>query len=403
MNGGIKYYTKKLFVTALALISWSVCCAQTHDSVTRVYFNLDKFDVVPSLRDNEANLKYLIRLLDNIEQDDSYQLISIEIDGNCSPEAGVAYNIILSQNRAASIKNYITERHDIADSLFITRGEGIAWELLYTLVVESDMQYKDEVLWILDNVEEETWRKGEGDRWSTLVDSRLKQLMDLRGGAPYRWMLRELFPTMRNSGVVTVTYSVCPPPIANVLETNSTKPEMPMLSSEVSSFASPASEETPILAIKTNLIYDLASALNFEIEVPIGNRFSVTGEFINPWWHIGSADYTMRVHMGTVGGKYWLGNREDREVLTGWAVGANVGFASDYDVQLFDEQGIQGTYFMGGATIGYAHTLYKKFYLEYQLGLGVMESDYQNYTMAYDTEHGDVKVFDYPWVTKRHL
>lgn len=395
-----RYCIKWLLVAIVALWGNSNSYAQQQENTTKIYFNLDKFDIVPSLSGNEESLARLDELLDKIETHTNHRLISIEIDGNCSPEAGRSYNQKLSFARANSIKDYIATDREVADSLITMRGEGIAWELLYTLVDESDMKYKDEVLWILTNVEEETWVKREGERWRTLVDSRLKHLMDLRGGKPYRYMLRELFPAMRNSGVVTITYSVFTPPIL---------PEEPIfeeLRVDRHNYPIPASDsyrQVPLLAIKTNLIYDAASALNLEVEVPVGERFSVTGELINPWWHIGSMDYTMRVHMGTVSGKYWFGNRDRHERLTGFAVGLNVGLASDYDVQFFESEGIQGTYFMAGVIASYAHRINNRWHLEGQIGLGVMESDYKNYTMSYGTDHGDIKVFDYPWATKRKV
>ena len=40
------------------------------------------------------------------------------------------------------------------------------------------------------------------------------------------------------------------------------------------------------LAVKTNLLYDAVSALNFEVEVPVAGRWSVMVEDVFPWWHI---------------------------------------------------------------------------------------------------------------------
>ena len=40
----------------------------------------------------------------------------------------------------------------------------------------------------------------------------------------------------------------------------------------------------PLLAVKSNLLFDLASALNVELEVPMGKRWSVAGEWMFPWW-----------------------------------------------------------------------------------------------------------------------
>jgi len=38
------------------------------------------------------------------------------------------------------------------------------------------------------------------------------------------------------------------------------------------------------LAIKTNLLFDLATILNVEVELPLAPNWSVAGEWIFPWW-----------------------------------------------------------------------------------------------------------------------
>ena len=52
----------------------------------------------------------------------------------------------------------------------------------------------------------------------------------------------------------------------------------------------PATNRKTIIALKTNLLYDLITALNFEIEIPIGNKFSIAVEDVFPWWSWGPHD-----------------------------------------------------------------------------------------------------------------
>lgn len=73
----------------------------------------------------------------------------------------------------------------------------------------------------------------------------------------------------------------------------------------------------PLFAIKTNLLYDALSAVNLEIEVPVGKRWSVAAEGIFPWWKASRADWTMQLLAGHATVKYWLGDRDARDVLTG--------------------------------------------------------------------------------------
>ena len=77
----------------------------------------------------------------------------------------------------------------------------------------------------------------------------------------------------------------------------------------------------PLLAVKSNLLFDLASALNVELEVPMGKRWSVAGEWMFPWWRSNKSDLTMQLLAGHGEIRYWLGDRAKRDVMTGWHLG----------------------------------------------------------------------------------
>ncbi len=371
---------------------------------TTVHFELDKYEHVVSLHNNSESYRTIDYVLGEILADSTYIINRIVIRGNTSPEAGVSYNKTLSQNRANAISSYITSTHQVSPELITAVGDGIQWDYLYELVSDSDMEYRDEILEILTSVEEETWcRVNPGDKWMTLTDSRLKHLMELRGGKPYRSLLKEIFPLMRNSSLVTILYSH-----SNLIDMPAISHEIPIIKQDIAQcapvqpgFESQSRSAGYAFAVKSNLINDLMTVTNVELEFPMGQRFSLTGEYTFPWWYGAKSNFTMRTQMFHVGANYWLGDRTQREVLTGWHIGAMVGYANKYDVQLLAQPGIQGDYKMAGLNVGYAHTLYKSLRLEYQLGLGVMRSDYRNYTMAYDTIYDDIKVFDYPWEVKR--
>lgn len=94
--------------------------------------------------------------------------------------------------------------------LVSVRGEGIGWGVLRQLVAVSDMLYKDEVLHILDNTP--VWIR---DSHGKIVDGRKKQLMDLRGGQPYNYMMENIFPEVRSS-LSTICYRKSAPSIDKV-------------------------------------------------------------------------------------------------------------------------------------------------------------------------------------------
>ena len=97
--------------------------------------------------------------------------------GSASPEGGAAYNKQLAASRMSVLEKYVRERVTIPDGIVTRKVNGIAWVLLSELVTESDMPDKATVLCVIRDVPEAVF-----DKNGRSVDSRKKQLMDLRWG-----------------------------------------------------------------------------------------------------------------------------------------------------------------------------------------------------------------------------
>lgn len=137
-------------------------------------------------------------------------------------------------------------------------------------------------------------------------------------------------------------------------------------------------KRTTVLALKNNLLYDLALAPNLEIEVPIGKRWSLNTECKCPWWLNNSRDFCYQLLSGGVEGRYWLGNREHRSRITGHFIGlyAEGGI---YDFQ-FGGDGYQGKYYgASGLTYGYVKQIARHLALEFSLGVGYLTTEYRKY------------------------
>ena len=148
-------------------------------------------------------------------------------------------------------------------------------------------------------------------------------------------------------------------------------------------------KKNPLFAIKTNLLYCAASVVNAEIEVPIGQRWSVATDWMFPWWTLDdgtteSGRHRIQALHGTVTGKYWFGDRSICPVLTGWHAGIYTG-GGLYDFE-YKKRGVQGDFFIaGGLTGGYAHTIskYGNLRMEYSIGVGFLKTKYCTYTAEY--------------------
>lgn len=157
------------------------------------------------------------------------------------------------------------------------------------------------------------------------------------------------------------------------------------------------------LAIKTNLLYDAASVVNLELEMPVGRHFSVMAEGYFPWWLFESKQRCVQIRYGGIEGRYWFadfGKHPLKEnTMQGWFLGLYGGMGL-YDLE-WNERGYQGTAYSGGLTAGYVHKIGRDFSMEYSLGVGYMHTPYDKYKA---TPNGDdwtlVKEYSgkYNWV-----
>lgn len=62
-----------------------------------------------------------------------------------------------------------------------------------------------------------------------------------------------------------------------------------------------------MLALKNNLLYDLALAPNIEVELPLGKRWSLNVEYKCPWWSDSGCNFCYQLLSGGTEARYWLG------------------------------------------------------------------------------------------------
>ncbi len=133
-----------------------------------------------------------------------------------------------------------------------------------------------------------------------------------------------------------------------------------------------------LFAVKTNILFDALTAVNVEVEIPIGNRYSVSAEWIFPWWISDSSQNCFEIGCATIEGKYWFGQRESMPQLIGWAAGFYIG-GGYYDIER-DGIGYQGeNLFIGGVSGSYAHAISRDLRLEFTLGFGMFATKYRKY------------------------
>lgn len=148
----------------------------------------------------EGNKELLVavgRALRLILDDPNASLKRIVIAGYASPEGTLKYNTNLAQQRADAVKAYLLQNLDIPNNreLFELFNGREDWDGLRSRVDASDMEYRAEVLEIID-------------AYTMEQEERKVKLRQLAGGKPYAYMLENFYPPLRNAGYLQVYYDI---------------------------------------------------------------------------------------------------------------------------------------------------------------------------------------------------
>jgi len=152
-------------------------------------FEVAKYNLLPDFRNNRQELGKIEETIRSIIEDEDAEVTGIYLTGFASPEGTYEYNQRLSMNRAEAVRTYLLNKYPYSPDMYHTSWGGEDWNGLRKLVEESDMPQKSTIIDIIDNVD--------------IFAGREKRLMNLEGGAPYRYMLQNFFPQLRR-----VHYSV---------------------------------------------------------------------------------------------------------------------------------------------------------------------------------------------------
>lgn len=333
-----------------------------------IYFRLGSSVIDPAFEQN----KEALYLLNSILTDTSIisYMNSVCIIATTSPDGNAANNRTLGVRRAHAVKDYIQRNysHIGQDKIFIHSYVENWMHLLPMISSPTMTPYYSEIASILGQ--------------NLTPQATELQLKAIDGGQAWIQIVRNYLPRMR-LGVIYTQRRTPPQPAAPAEEP--VQVSVPVIVAtetipivEQIVIISPKSTRRPLFALKTNLLYDAMTALNIEIEVPIGQHWSVAGECIFPWWLSERKQHCLQSLSGYLEGRYWFGDRTNRRQLSGWFAGVYVG-GGCYDVE-WGDKGYQGEFIIPIALSGgYAHSIGRSLSMEYSLGLGYMRTSYREY------------------------
>ena len=156
-------------------------------------FEVNKVDIRPEYMNNPKELGKIRAMIDDLKNDANVNVKRLDIIGYASPEGTLEANKRLSEGRAMALRNYLATQYDFPKNQYHIRFGGENWEGLVKALATIEMDDKAEVLDIIENVPIEKGRE--------------TKLMKLHSGVPYRFMLKNIFPSLRVA-ICKVSYDI---------------------------------------------------------------------------------------------------------------------------------------------------------------------------------------------------
>lgn len=354
----------RLCVFLISFLCWSHIGAQTsfsHDSV-RIFFRqgIDTLDL--NYKANEEKLNRFSRQLEELNKQ-KVRYGNVRILSSASPEGPSALNETLARNRAEVLVDYMQHHAELSGVEFEVVPVELDWKLFRQLVAGSNLPEKALVLEILDR-EPEHIRKS--------------LLKSLKGGRVWNEMLHSLYPEMR-----TCVLYLSHVQQDSLISFEWVKPDR-FLSADLLSLPVRGAESGKrrrfLMAVKTNLLYDVLAVPNVGVEFDLGKGWSIGGNWMYAWWKRDRANLYWRSYGGELDIRKYFGRVAAERPLSGHHVGL-YGQMLTYDLEMGGRGYIGGkpggtlwdkAHYGVGVEYGYSLPIGRKLNLDFSLGLGYL-------------------------------
>ena len=314
---------------------------------------------VSKMPGNTQSLNFFINQLDSLCQSTSITQVGLFVISSTSPEGSLLINKTLAHKRNMSVIDYLNNNSEKFRSISSSR----------------QCKYHGQIT---------------NDKFGKIHSSSYPSM---------RYSQVTLFLNIEKEDSAEVY--VEKQPVAAVVEEQPVEivEEAPMTTNSLvthDTAASIATKSLPLFWVKTNLLYDLLTFVNASVEIPLTKNITAEATLVYPGWRSTERDKTVQMRYVAVTPRYCF-NNADRSYTSLFA-GLTVG-GGKYDLQ-WTRRGVQGSMWHVSPVIGYSHHISKRWKMEYSASVGFVHTKYQKYTQTADTPYGEIKVKDYPWVSK---
>ena len=326
------------------------------------YYMTDDYRLSRDYRSNRVMFDALDELLTNWQIVENIE--TIEIIGACSPTASEEYNRELSLNRCLSLRFYLRWKHpQVAERLPIRLNYIGIDHLGYSILKRQRPPIPEKEIWnrLQYAAIRLIMRDGScivpgADRAKTVI------VPNVYPGNETTYLRRDTV-FIRDTLIITDGYG----PLYDM-------PKKPVY-----------------IALKNNLLYDIALLPNLTAEFYLGNQLSLAVEGNWSWWTFGKPIQNEWVHRIQAAGaefRYWT---RASDPLHGHALGV-YGLVGNYDVRFFpkneDTKGwLSHLSWSAGLSYAYSMPIANKLNLEFGLAFGYVGGRYYQYNYCVNMGH----------------
>lgn len=296
-------------------------------------------------------------------------LVRILVKGSASPEGPLKWNQKLGQYRAEALADYIARETGLDRQIFYTYNIGEDWSSLKdSLESHVDFPNRECILTILSKEQDNEIRK--------------RKIRELDGGKTWRRLIDKFFPPLRNARLAIVSAYPKFVPIAPKF-TLLTPPTDTLVASDLllSAPVFPTTIKTDgaiwKIAVKTNLLFDVALVANLGLEVSPWAHWSLD---IPVWYSPYNISSTRKIRLLAIQPevRWW-----PKEAMNGHFVGLHTHVAG-FNIALNDYARYQDpnhALWGIGLSYGYAMSLggSEHWGMEFSLGAGFANYQYDAY------------------------
>ena len=373
----VKKLTSTVLRAALVIAPSTGLAMMAPDTLrTDIYYEIGNAAYNDSLRANAEAAENLQKTLSR------GRVRAVNITSSASPEGSTAYNNELPVRRSHTALSLLGLN---ADSVELDiRSIGVDWAGLADRVAGSKTPMADSITDIILNTPE--WVISNG----SVVDSRKKRLMDLRGGKPWFFMFDSIFPDLRVSRI-TIVYDralKAPDPIALTMLNGTdslSSLQVPDVINVSEANILPIKCRRVALALRSNLLFDAAAVPNIGLSASLGRGWSVAIDAHYADWHnrrhshfwrVQGAELSVRKSLTStlLHSNHWFLEAYTQLFRYNICLGKNGYLSSHSDAEFFDKPSLGIG--IGG---GYSLSLSPLLSLDFSLGLGYVCGQYQTY------------------------